>query len=302
MLSERCDGARWYDWCGRIRPSINFLVPQPTCPLQRGKLSQAFRVIEEVATEADQCLPLAKIDADAGRVIAAMFVRGINCVKSVQAQLEQAHWETAAGTCRQLFELLINAECLVSSEDVEAAAFRYAKFGLLQMVLHQHAAALYDERRGRPVDADRLAVLEGLLSGAAFEEFSDRKTRDGWAPTWSGQSAWALATLSSNALRRDQYNLMFWSWSEQAHATPGALLPGIFARGGAGWEKAVVAEDDTRVLEAIAMTVTFFLELWQVLPPFAPLLDAGRALAWTTQLADMGSRKNRPADPGGSHA
>lgn len=267
----------------------------------RTRLRQAFKVIEEMATRADRCVPLAKIDADSERVLAAMFVRGINCVKSVRAQLEHAHWESAAGTSRQLFELLINAEYLVLSEDVEASAFRYTKFGLLQMVLHQQAAVLYDKKRGGPADAERLAALEGLLSGAAFEEFRDRKAHDGWASTWSGQSAWTLATLSSNPLRRDQYNLMFRSWSEQAHATPGALLPGIFLSGGAGWEKAVVAEDDTRVLEAIAITVTFFLELWNALPPFAPLLDAGEALDWTTQLGDFGSIMRDPADPGGSH-
>jgi len=54
--------------------------------------------------------------------------------------------------------------------------------------------------------------------------------------------------LSASPLRRDQYNLMFRSWSEQAHATPGALLSGMFPRAGVDWEKEVVAEDDARVL------------------------------------------------------
>lgn len=248
----------------------------------------AFQIIGDVAEEADLCVPRVTVDAESGRVFAAMFVRGSNCLKSVRAQLEHAHWETAAGTSRQLFELLLNAEYLVMSDDREGLAFRYAKFGLLQMVLHQRATMAYDEKRGRPVDDERRKVLDGWLAGPAFEEFRAAKTHDGWATTWSGKSAWNLASLSSNSLRRDQYNLMFRSWSEQAHAAPGALLPGIFPRGGPGWASEVVAEDDARVLETIAMTVTFFLELWYLLPPFTQLLDSARALEWTTRLVEMG--------------
>lgn len=233
-------------------------------------------------------------------MFAAIFVRGINCVKAVRAQLEHAHWETAAATSRQLFELLLDAEHIMTAGDQESLAFRYAKFGLLQMVLHQRAAMAYDQKRGRAVDSERQRVLDGLLTGPAFEEFRDSKTHDGWATTWSGNSAWKLATISSSSMRRDQYNLMFRSWSEQAHATPGALLPGMFPRGGPDWLKEVVAEDDTRVLEAIAMTVTFFLELWYLLPPFAPLLDSARTLEWTTRLMEMGLAAGPRPDPGGS--
>lgn len=218
----------------------------------------------------------------------------------MRAQLEQAHWETAAGTSRQLFELLLNAEFLVASEDQDGLAFRYAKFGLLQMVLHQRAAMAYDEKRGRPIDVERQSLLDGLLAGPSFEEFRDAKTHDGWATTWSGQSAWKLATLSSSPIRRDQYNLIFRSWSEQAHGAPGALLPGMFPAGGPDWAREVVAEDDARVLEAIAMTVTFFLELWYLVPPFARLLDSARALEWTTSLMEMGMARVPKTDLGGS--
>lgn len=269
-------------------------------PGPRTRLRSAFHVVDEVAKEADRCVPRAKIDAESGRVIAAIFVRGINCVKSVRVQLEQAHWETAAGTSRQLFELLLNAEYLVTNKDQETLAFRYAKFGLLQMVLHERAVMAYDEKRGRPVNAERRAVLDGFLAGQAFEEFRDSKARGGWTTTWSGQSAWKLATLSSNPLRRDQYNLMFRSWSEQAHAAPGALLPGIVPGGGQNWETEMLAEDDARVLEAIAMTVTFFLELWRLLPPFGLLLDSTRALEWTTELVELGLRRTRTGDPSDS--
>lgn len=254
----------------------------------RSRLRGAFEIIGQVAEEADRCVPHAAVDAESGRVFASMFVRGINCVKAVRAQLELAHWETAAGTSRQLFELLLNAEYIVTNDDTDALAFRYAKFGLLQMALHQQATMTYDEKRGSPANAERKRVLDGWLAGPAFEEFRAPKTHDGWATTWSGQSAWKLATLSSSPIRQDQYNLMFRSWSEQAHAAPAALLPGMFARGGPDWEREVVAEDDARVLEAIAITVTFFLELWYLLPPFAPLLDSASALKWTTRLVELG--------------
>jgi len=39
------------------------------------------------------------------------------------------------------------------------------------------------------------------------------------------------------------------------------------------------------------MTVTLFLELWYLLPYFAPLLDSARALEWTTKLVEMGLGK-----------
>lgn len=282
----------------RRRKSSPTLSNRPArVPGPQTRLRRAFRVIDEIAQEADRCVPRANIDAESGRVLAAIFVRGTNCVKSVRVQLEQAHWETAAGTSRQLFELLLNAEYLVANENQEALAFRYAKFGLLQMVLHQRAAMTYDEKRGRPVDLERRTVLDRLLEGPTFEEFRNFKAHDGWATAWSGQSAWKLAKLSSHPLRLDQYILMFRSWSEQAHATPGALLPGIFPRGGRDWQQEVVAEDDARVLEAIVMATSLFLELWHLLPPFAPLLDPTRALEWTTELAESGLRRAPEGDP-----
>jgi len=105
-------------------------VPSPKVPTRvpglRTGIRQAFDLIDEVGKEADRCIPRAEVDAESGHVIAAIFVRGVNCVKSVRAQLEHAHWETAAGTSRQLFELLLNSEFIISSDNREEAAFRYA--------------------------------------------------------------------------------------------------------------------------------------------------------------------------------
>lgn len=56
-------------------------------------------------------------------------MRGVNAVKSTRLLLEHAHWESAAGPVRQLFELLINLEHIAADPDRDAAVFRYAKFG-----------------------------------------------------------------------------------------------------------------------------------------------------------------------------
>lgn len=58
-------------------------------------------------------------------------------MKSTRLLLEHAHWETAAGPVRPLFELLVNLEHVAAEPDREAAVFRYAKFGLLQAVRRQ---------------------------------------------------------------------------------------------------------------------------------------------------------------------
>jgi hypothetical protein len=216
-----------------------------------------------------------------------ILVRAINAMKSTRLLLEQAHWEFAAAAVRQLFELTVNMEYLADQPDRKQATFRYAKYGLLQMVRHEHQAALYHRKTGRPVDAERLAVLESFLAHS-FPEFRKKDRADGspnWAASWCDRTTRNLAESSTNPLRRDQYQMLFSTWSEQTHASPGALLDNFFRSGGEDWVKDTVAFDDVRIGEIGTMAIVLFLELWKLLP-HGPALDATKDLQRINVLLD----------------
>jgi hypothetical protein len=181
----------------------------------------------DVTSSADKALLMTRNVGDQlVRFDVGILVRAINAVKSVRLLLEQAHWEFAAAAVRQLFELTVNMEYLAGQPDRKQATFRYAKYGLLQMVRHEHHAALYSLKTGRPVDAGRLAVLGSLLAHS-FPEFRKKGRADGspnWATSWCDRTTRNLAESSTEALRRDQYQMLFSTWSEQTHASPGGAM------------------------------------------------------------------------------
>ncbi len=112
--------------------------------------------------------------------------------------------EFAAPILRQLFELVINVEYLAAQADREAAIFRYSKYGLLQEVRHQHLTLIYDQKTGRDIDTQRLAVLEQMLE-QMFPEFRrvNSQGKVHWLPSWSGHGARHLAEQSKHRLRAD---------------------------------------------------------------------------------------------------
>jgi hypothetical protein len=173
-------------------------------------------------------------------------------------------------------------EHLRAQPDRDAAIFRYAKFGLYQTVLHEHLQLLYDQKTGRTIDTERLATL-GRMLDQTFPEFRrvDEKGKLHVAPSWSGHSARYLAEQSKRRLRADQYELMFAAWSEQAHATPAALMDSIFPA--ARPVDDVVATDHARITETLTMAVTLFLELWMLLPN-VPQADSVQLLGWTNRM------------------
>lgn len=230
---------------------------------------------------------LAQTPADGSELVrldAEVLMRGVNAVKSTQLLLEHAHWETAAGPVRQLFELLVNMEHVAAEPDRDAAVFRYAKFGLLQAVRSQRAQLAYGEATGRPVDQSRVAILDKMLEHT-FPEFRkvSAKGKVVWDASWCGKNIKALARSSSNALREAHYEQLFVLWSEQVHAAPGTLMGGIFPSGGAMEAAEIMALDDRHVAQTGSMAVTLFIELWRTLPTVAPL-DAKTMLEWTTGL------------------
>jgi hypothetical protein len=282
----------------RRRPSKGPTAPsnlhRVTAP--KARLKGLFKVMGDVTASADKALLSTRdVESQLGRFDVGIFVRAINAVKSVRLLLEQAHWEFAAAAVRQLFELVVNMEYLAGQPDREEATFRYAKYGLLQMVRHEHQTATYNLKTGRPVDAERLATLQSLLAHS-FPEFRKKDKPDGsanWATSWCDRTTRALVESSTDGLRKDQYQLLFSTWSEQTHASPGALLDNFFSTGNEGWMEDAIASDDARIGEIGTMAVILFLQLWKLLPK-GPTLDAAQAEQWISTLAAYGQQYGVP--------
>lgn len=254
-------------------------------PLPKARLTDLFATMSKATSAGDRALAVTPAaGSELVRFDAEVLMRGVNAVKSARLLLEHAHWETAAGPVRQLFELLVNLEHIAAEPDREAAVFRYAKFGLLQAVRSQRAQLAYDQATDRPVDQSRVAILEDMLE-RTFPEFRTitGKGKVVWSRSWCGKSIKALAAGSGSSLREAQYEQLFVFWSEQVHAAPAALMGGIFPSGGAMDTAEIIALDDRHVAETGTMAVTLFIELWRTLPTVVPL-DAKIMLEWTTGL------------------
>jgi hypothetical protein len=254
-------------------------------PLPKARLKELFTSMSKATSAGDRAL--AQTPADGSELVrfdAEVLMRGVNAVKSTRLLLEQAHWETAAGPVRQLFELLVNLENIAAEPDREAAIFRYAKFGLLQTVRSQRTQLTYEETTDRPVDQSRVAILDNMLE-YTFPEFRKvtAKGKVVWDANWCGKNIKALAKISGKPLREAQYEQLFVLWSEQVHAAPAALMGGVFPSGRAMDAAEIIALDDRHVVETGSMAVTLFIELWRTLPTVAPL-DAATMLDWTTGL------------------
>jgi hypothetical protein len=223
------------------------------------------------------------------RVDLAVFVRGAIAVKAARALLANAHWESACGPARELFELLVNMEHVARGPDPDAEVFRWAKYGVLQRVRRQIREIDYARSTGRTVDEVRAqALAEALEKG--FPEFATEKNgRLRFARSWTGLTTKDLADRSPNPLRAAQYEQLNSVWSEEIHATPAALLDAVFPDdGGEDWVRRAV-DDDVESAQVATMTVTLFLELVRA-PPLAPAFDARREPEWTRSLKEEAVR------------
>jgi hypothetical protein len=81
------------------------------------------------------------------------------------------------------------------------------------------------------VDEEHLARLERMLQ-ESFPEYRSvtEQGRVKKQQYWSGHNVWTLAKRSNHRLRKDQYNLLFSPWSEEAHGAPGALMESMLVR------------------------------------------------------------------------
>jgi hypothetical protein len=266
------------------------VTTKPRVAKPKARLRASFDVLAAVTRAADKTMKGLSMDATPpNRVQAGAFVRGINALKSVHALAEQSQWEFAAAAVRQLFELLINMEELLRQDDVQDAAMRYVRFGLMQKVRGRYENLVYARDTGRSYDAELLGGLEELLE-TMFAEFRTvtKKGKVVYAMSWCGKTARQLADASAARIRPHQYTQLFSAWSEQAHGSPSTMLDDFLGTKASDLEGLLQA-DEPRTAEVIAMAITLFVELWQLLPAI-PNPEDGVVKDWTGALIEEAVR------------
>lgn len=197
-----------------------------------------------------------------------ILMRGVNSVKAVCVLLEQDHWEHALGVTRQLFELLVNMEYMATLPDREKAVEEYRQFGLLQFFQMKQREITYEEKTGRTPNPIVKGVVEYHLANS-FNSFLGKPKKNGdvsWVPSWSRKNIRDLAEASPDSMRSHQYEQLFKIWSEQAHATPGALLMGLINSEGEDWLNDALVADEHEMIQTCSMTFMLFISLWASLP------------------------------------
>jgi hypothetical protein len=94
-------------------------------------------------------------------------------------------------------------------------------------------------------------------------------------------------------MRIPQYEQLFAIWSEQTHATPGALIDSFAQRAGQNWIEQVIARDDVRIAEMVTIAISLLLELWHMLPN-APAIDGAQFSRWTDGLISEARKHGAP--------
>lgn len=271
----------------------------PTITSSKTRMKSLFRLLADVTGCSDRALaaathPQREPEKHLFRFDVAVLMRGLNALKSVGLLCEEAHWESASGILRQLFELVVNMEHLGELPDREAAVLRYANYGLMQQIEFKLSHARYGQVTGRDVPSDYVESLERMLA-ETFPEFRpvvDGKLRK--QPSWSGHNVSYLATKSSNSMRKNQYDMLFRMWSEQMHGAPAALLDDMVATRSVS---KIIAEEDVRIAETMTMALSLFVELWMLLP-HAPTPEAEHLVRWTAQVGDEARRRSTPGNSG----
>jgi hypothetical protein len=268
--------------------------------LTRRRLSNSLSTLFDVAYAGDVAIGQAIPIDDAWTLLQfGMLLRAINAVKAARPLIVELHWEFAAVSARQIFELLVNAEYVQAQPDPAQAATRFTRFGFLQQTRARLEEMDYSQRTGRPVDPEARARVLELL--ADFDDLRDGKDHQRWPRSWSGHSTARLAEMSPRQpIRSAQYRQLFTAWSEQIHAAPAALIPAMFPEVDARYDQ-LLRDDLANASEVATMIVRLYLELWEVLPAI-PNPGSGQFLRWSQALlseARSFGPASAPASPAG---
>jgi hypothetical protein len=232
-------------------------------------LKPLLSVLTDVASSVDKALAAAgPVPAGYENFDRAIVIRGENLLKAIVLLSEQLFWEVAASSARQMFELVLNMEALAAMPDREEATFRYSMYGLMQQTRAQIVRLDYERASGRVVDEDRAAKMATLLASPSFDTFKGKAKANGspnWHSSWNGKNARDMALASKNSIREAQYNQLFVSWSEEAHAAPAAHMASTFRTVGPGWADEVISDDLREAAQVASMALMLFFELWMSL-------------------------------------
>lgn len=222
------------------------------------------------------------------------FDRAFNVVKGIMILLEQSHWELAAPLVRQIFEMILNLEEIERGNDPDVAAVRFSRFAMLQEVRHRLANLQYDISMGRDLEATQERFDSGLeFAVATFPEFRRTYRRGArWAESWCEASTKELAQRSEHPLRVSQYEIVFRFLSAYGHGSPIAIAGTLVSQAHTDDIPWMVADDDKNTIEIIALTLSFFAELWLLCQPVTPQLPT----AISDSTYELGETMRRAGD------
>lgn len=250
----------------------------------RERLPEIFEALDSLVEATWAAMQkMERAEPGAALVVKHMFDRTFNVLKGAKLLLENDHWELAATHVRLLFEMNLDAEEILSAENPDAAALKYAKFGALEFARYQMANLEYEIASGRdsPETRPRLRALEDG-SRQLFSDFLSRKGR--WFDSWTGRSIRKRAEDSSHRLKRYQYETVFRFLSAHVHGNPMTVY-GPDALLGDDFETRM-RSNDRHIVEVTAMLMTWVTELWRTgkdhLPPMTP--EVSDALASVVKL------------------
>lgn len=259
------------------------IIPHPGKPLK-----PLLTVLTDVAAAVDKALVEAgPVPAGYAMFDRAVLIRGANLLKAIVLLSGELHWEVAASSARQLFELVINMEALAAMPSREDASFRYGMFGLLQKTRAHLVRQDYERATGRAVDETSAARAAALLASPSFDTFKGKPKADGsprWHTSWNAKSSRDMAYGSSHPLRRAQYDQLFVLWSEETHAAPGALSASMFRTRETDWTDVVLTDDRRETAQIASMALFLFLALWESLAN-VPRIDHDESEAWTERVS-----------------
>ena len=257
-------------------------------PKARVRLPAIFQILDEVISAADVAINDATFpDQPFGVFQYGVFQRAFNSMKAIRVLAEHSHWEGATGLSRQLMELVLSMEFMfLRTEDPEAEAIRFLRYGLLQQALYLRSRSRYEKRIGGTTP-DLAGHADDSYLAKEYAEFRSGSHGDGsirWVTSWCGKTSYKLAQESPNPGRVDQYELLYRAWSEQVHAAPGALMTSVFPADGPDWYIKMLHLDDQRIAETIGNSVILFCELWLILPTMRPSFAEEKAQGWLHRL------------------
>lgn len=145
----------------------------------------------------------------------SIVTRALVILQAAHLLLEEGHWEVASGAARQLYELVLNVDYIVTSVDTDAAWADFMTYGLASDIRARKRKLEYAIADGYDDAEGKVREYEDFLADPVLDAF---KTKGRLRDNWTGLSTKQLAEKSKHPERLRQYEYYFRSWSEEVHA------------------------------------------------------------------------------------